>query len=84
MEEAPKIREQIIAELSELKGKFYDSPELYEKLVEFGQGLRKRYSDAESYELFHFLIGSSYDKEDVPNFDFTGDDSIEKFLRETE
>lgn len=47
------------------------------------QELQKRHPDYQSYRLYHLLIGSTpQNEQSVPLFDFEGDDSIEKFVRE--
>ncbi len=85
MEEAPKSREVVLEELRLLVKNFYKSEKIddYEKMVEFGRGLRQKYSDVENYELFHLLIGSSPKTGDnaPTEFDLKGEDSIEKFIR---
>lgn len=85
MEEAPKSKEQIMAELVDLKRKIYEDETKYESMVEFGIELRNKYPDCEEYELFHFLVGSSIREGHEPaHFDFPGEDSIETFLRRQE
>lgn len=79
-EGVPKNKEQIIQELGQLKSRFYKNEELYERLVEFGEGLKEKYSDFLDYELFHFLVGSTMQGE-PKHFDFPGEDSVEAFLR---
>lgn len=58
----------------------------YEKLAQFNKELRKKYGAAvvQRCELLHFAIGSTLSPEDINNtfFDFTGEDSVEKYLRE--
>lgn len=55
--------------------------ETYDKISEFGEKLLEKYPDARSYLLFHLLIGST-PPYDLSLFDFPGDDSVEKFIKE--
>lgn len=81
-EGVPISKEQILLELGPLKKQYYKNPDLYDKLVNFGQMLRKKYPDCQDYELFHFLVGSTMRPEEMATkFDFPGEDSIETFLR---
>lgn len=52
----------------------------------FGQKLRKRHPNIIDYQLFHCLIGSSLPGgrplSDLPEFDLSGDDSIQKFIED--
>lgn len=66
-------------ELKGLRSKFYRDTTLYNQLVEFSQGLRSKYPDAEDYELFHFLICSTLQRP-CSKYDFEGNDSVVKFL----
>lgn len=59
-----------------------DGISFYNKCADFSRKIRQKYPDAETYQLFHLLAGSTFDKDDAPNFDFPGEDSIEKFIEE--
>ncbi len=80
MEGIPKNKEQILVELNELKLKFYENPDMYEKMFNFARSLRDKYPNCEDCELFHFMIGSTM-KHEPAFFDFPGEDSVESFLR---
>ncbi|MCL5017268.1 MAG: hypothetical protein M1155_01215 [Patescibacteria group bacterium] len=54
----------------------------YNELIDFAKKLKIKYKDAGQHYLYHLIIGSSLNKEDLPKkFDFEGEDSVEKFLR---
>lgn len=77
-------REQLIRELKDMVLEASADADVigkYNKIVDFADHLLQKYPDARSHQLFHVLIGST-----TPNplaqFDFPGDDSIEKFIKE--
>ena len=68
-------------ELSRFRGKLI----MDEKFIEFTRELEKRYGAdiVGRCELFHFVVGSGFQQGYVEKetfFDFTGEDSIEKYL----
>jgi len=59
--------------------------EVHQQVVDFYEKLIKKYGYKEviKRQLFHILAGSSgIDHSICPEFDFEGEDSIEKFIRE--
>jgi hypothetical protein len=54
---------------------------LFNKIFDFASALRKKYPDAQKYELYHALIGSGV-PEKLDKIDFPGDDSIENFIND--
>ena len=91
-------KEALIAELRNLLLESYKKDEAEHSMVNYEMVLRKdkelkdKYPDYYTYRLYHLLIGSSVEpiisnpenNSPLPteNFDFPGDDSIEKFIRE--
>lgn len=76
--------ERLIADLQERIKIAYRSPDKFNKhnqIAEFGQHLRHKYSDPTEYTLFHILV-SSTPVGTQPFFDFPGEDSVEKFIKE--
>jgi len=57
----------------------YEDDDKYQKLYDFAQKLRAKYSDHADYRLYHLLIGSTSSK-DLTKIDFPGEDSVEKFI----
>ncbi|MEK7478678.1 MAG: hypothetical protein AAB626_02005 [Patescibacteria group bacterium] len=53
--------------------------ENFTALGDFARNLKEKYKDAGKYHLYHMIIGSTGTK--TTEFDFPGEDSIEKFLR---
>lgn len=49
-------------------------------ICDFADELRKKYKNTTDYMLYHLLIGSTVRQQVL--FDFPGDDSVEKFIRE--
>lgn len=54
--------------------------EKFIKMNDFGSYLDKKYPNARDYELWHVLVGSGISPR--KNFDFPGEDSVEKFLND--
>ena len=85
MEEAPKQNEALLEELGNLRIEAYrkdkeeDNFSFHDKVLEKSKELKQRYSNYSDYELYHLLIGSQI--KSYKEFDFPGDDSVEKFLR---
>jgi len=53
----------------------------YEKLVYFSQNIKAQYPDHDDYRTWHVISGSGI-IQSCSHFDFPGDDSVEKHLRE--
>lgn len=51
------------------------------KLGDFGEHLREKYENFSEFRLYHILAGSTITKKPA-FFDFPGEDSVEKFIRE--
>ncbi len=80
MEDLEKSQEQIdLKWLKEKCANIWDDPDKYEKLLEFVEKLKTKYEDYQDYQLYHFLVGSTPAHE-LPKIDFSGEDSIEKFI----
>lgn len=80
----PMRKEQIIEEVRSRRAAAYSGPnklEKFDRLAEFGQYLQSKYPNPTQYALFHILTGSTLMRE-APFFDFPGEDSIEKFIKE--
>ena len=80
-------REKKLAELRPFKSRMWvDRKGKYEVMREFINRLMKKYDFAvySKCELFHFISGGTVMPKDRPDtfFDFTGDDSVERFIRE--
>lgn len=80
-------RKRKLAELMPLKAKLYSDIDEYLKLSDFKEVLVRKYGNKflDHCELLHFLMGSTPDPEDARKnmfFDFVGDDSVEKYLRD--
>ncbi len=59
------------------------NPDNFGRFVERGVELKAIFpEDYDRYKLYHLLIGSTPYPERSPLWDFTGDYSVEKFLRE--
>ncbi|TSC70367.1 MAG: hypothetical protein CEO12_391 [Parcubacteria group bacterium Gr01-1014_46] len=83
-QEVPENKDVLRVELKELRARAHnkDMMGFYERMLEFVGRVESKYPDCRSYELFHLLIGST--PLNPTKFDFPGEDSIEKFLREQE
>lgn len=80
MENSEQPQEKVnLEELKEKRSVFYDDLEKYAKLCEFADQLKKKYPDYQDYQLYHFLICSTFDHE-PSKVDFPGEDSVEKFI----
>jgi hypothetical protein len=55
--------------------------EKYSQTVDFAYYLLDKYPEARTYQLFHVLTGSTTPII-LQNFDFPGEDSVEKFINE--
>lgn len=77
-----KEHERIINELWTLMRSIPEDDliEANNKIVDYAETMRELYPNALDYALFHLVIGSTVDKH--PFFDFPGDDSVEKFIKE--
>jgi hypothetical protein len=82
-EQQAKQTEAFLAKRAELYKK-----EGYVTFLDFiekkGNELRQKYSNANKYRTFHLLIGSTPAPGECTEFDFPGDDSLEKFLEAQE
>ncbi len=79
-ENLEKSQEQIdLKQLKEKLSNIYEDLDKYDKLRKFIEKLRVKYEDCQDYQLYHFLIGSTPDRE-LSKIDFPGGDSIEKFI----
>lgn len=80
---SPK-QEPVQGRIEQLKEKIYSSAntrvKLFEMSVEFAKKLQTKYPDCERYKCFHQLIGSTPPENTIEG-DFTGDDSVERFLK---
>ncbi len=68
-----------LKQLQEKRHNIFSNIDKYEKLYEFAEKLKAKHEDYKDYRLYHFLIGSTPDRE-LPKIDFPGEDSIEKFI----
>ena len=64
--------------LYQLKSILYKDNEKYKALTDFANKIEETNPDVSKYYLFQMIIGGSY--EITTEFDFEGEDSIEKFL----
>jgi hypothetical protein len=71
------VAKQIMKQILDMEGVFV----YQEKIVSIISNLKKIYSDAENYFLYHILIGSSVHDDKCLYYDFPGDDSILKKLQ---
>jgi len=55
--------------------------EIMHKIVTWTNSIKEKYPDFQDYELYHVAFGSTPDH--CTKMDFPGDDSAEKFIRET-
>jgi len=85
--ESQRIAEKIKAE--DLKRKLdiikqKDRLVIHNKIFAFVDDLRKKFKGEDkvlrNYSLFHILVGSTYEEDDCEFFDFSGNDSVEKFI----
>lgn len=51
-----------------------------DKIFDYAANIRKTYPNANDYALYHLVIGSTVEQK--PFFDFPGNDSVEKFIKE--
>ena len=80
--EGQEDKTETAIELRKIYNKLLDESvglEVFEKFQNQGIKLEKKYKNTRKYYLFHLLIGSTKTK--TSEFDFPGEDSIEKFLR---
>ena len=57
----------------------------HEKIVSFAQGLKEKYGkEVDKYALFHALTLSDFSEGDCESLDFSGEDSVEKFIESLE
>lgn len=93
MEKLPKFEYQysgneelLLAELHSIKYARANTPQKrlrwFTDMPRFAKSLEARHPDARNYRLFHLLIDSTPSPGTITHFDFPGDDSIEKFIRE--
>jgi len=75
-------RESLITELLSLRHGAYEVNRVgtHQRILEKDAQLKEKYGDDRyNYDAFHLLIGSKLMNR--PDFDFPGDDSVEKFIR---
>ena len=81
-------KKELVKELKELMKKAYirEGFGFQDKIVKKVNALRKKYSSPENnyqdYEMYHVLTNSSLTRPSK-EFDFPGEDSIEKFIRDS-
>lgn len=69
------------AELDEKRKEIYRND--HQGLIDFTSSLKKKYPDVQDYEMWHFLICSSLPPGvKLPKFDFDGEDSVLKFIKD--
>ena len=85
-EQSPISEGEKLTELKRKCGEIfqeYDKFEFNDAVVDFTKLLREKYTNLEGCRLYHLLIGSSINPEKkVEQFDFPGEDSIEKFIND--
>lgn len=52
------------------------------KIVAFARHLRENHPDYLHYRLYHFFVGSTPNYEMCDKYDFSGEDSVEAFVRD--
>ncbi len=70
-----------ISSLKEILMRASNTSEEVVKINDFGHFLKDKYPNCLDYRLYHLIIGSTPWKECL-SYDFEGEDSVEKFLRE--
>jgi len=80
MENLEEPQEQIdLKQLQEKRHNIYGDLDKYAKLCEFVEKLKAKHEDYQDYRLYHFLVGSTPNRE-LSKIDFPEDDSVEKFI----
>lgn len=77
-------REVLAKELKEKLNLAYktDAMVTHQRMLDFTNIIRGKYSDYSKYRLWHLLIGSTIgDASKITHFDFPGDLSVEKFIK---
>jgi hypothetical protein len=85
MEKAPDPQDALRHELQELRHNLIlRDPDIHDQMMDRAAYLQSKYPDTfYDYEMYHFLISSNIGVE-LPlfdQFDFPGEDSVEKFIR---
>ena len=72
-EEAVKMRKEV----------FKKDPDAYDEFLDLGKKLAEKYENHNEYEMYHVLTFSSPPEGyQFTEYDFSGDDSVVKFLKE--
>ena len=58
--------------------------EIHNKIIDFSNSLESKYPDARKCYLFNVMVGGTIDRADCHIFDFPGEDSVEKFIKDLE